>query len=218
MLKTTRATVLFAGALILGLIASPSCQRYAASGRPGATPAPGATAAPGATGTREAPAAASSIDGPEISRSFGDENGVLLLWPRIVGPGSPASSRALAGELQAWMHRFLQETFPDRAIEVRPEPERVCPQAGCRAPTVGILLLQEEDGCAVLALVSAPGRSPSQLLPWVGDVRVGQSSVPFRESPEAHVTVQDFAPCGEVMQRVEEGRPSLEPVLRSLVR
>ena len=98
--------------------------------------------------------------------------------------------------------------LPDRPVDVRPAPERVCPQAGCKAMTVGALLVHTGQACAVVALVSGPGRSAVHLLPWAGKVTLKQQTLPFREYPESHVTILDFQRCGALAEpmRVEEGR------------
>ncbi len=140
-----------------------------------------------------------------------------MFWPRIIPADERGDSRDLAAALQDRVRALLQETFPGRAIDVRPEPERVCPQAGCQAATVGILLLRDEQGCGVVGLVAQPGRSPALLVPLAGELQVANTSVAFREPPESSVKVKDFAPCGEVQSIVEQNLPALRAKLEEVI-
>jgi len=156
---------------------------------PGTT-APAGTAAPRGTAT---PAARG--DAPEISRSIGAQNGVVVFWPRIIPRDVADATRDLAKGLQARMRDLVARTLPGRPIDVRPEPERVCPRAGCTAMTVGVLLTRNQNGCAALALVSGPGTAPAKLVSWGGGIRLRSDTVPFREPPETQVTVTDYLGC-----------------------
>jgi hypothetical protein len=140
----------------------------------------------------------SKQDAPEISRSAGTEGGVVVLWPRIIPASAGAESHDVAAALQSHLVSLVQTALPGREIDVRPEPERVCRQAGCIAMSVGILLARSGDGCVAVALISRPGQSPARLVPWVGEVVLSQEEVPFREHPESVVTISDFARCDEV--------------------
>lgn len=157
-----------------------------------AEPAQPATAAPAAGGTA---APARTGDAPEISRSVGAEGGVVVFWPRVIPRAVADSTRDLAKGLQARMRQIASKTFPGRPIDVRPEPERVCPRAGCTAMTVGVLLTRNENGCVALALVSGPGTAPSKLVAWGGGIRLQNDTVAFREPPETQVTVTDYLVC-----------------------
>lgn len=154
-------------------------------------------AAPRAT---EQPAAASANDAPEISRSAGTAGGVVVLWPRIVQPrGAPppdASLRALAGRVQSELARIAKDS--GAAVDLRPEPERVCPRVGCQATRLGALVTRADHGCAVVAVVGRPGTSPARLVPWAGSVKLSASEVPFRSPPERVVHVEDYVPCDAV--------------------
>ena len=164
------------------------------------------------------PASAASEDAPQISRSRGAEGGVVLLWPRII-PGSAAGeSRALAAAVQARLRDMVEEALPGRAIDVRPDPERVCPQGGCEGLSVGALLLREDNGCAVVALIGGPGRAPTRMVPLAGRVRLHTPFVPFREPPESHVTITDFGPCSSLLDDFSAHRGEVEAALRALVR
>ena len=87
---------------------------------------------------------------------------------------------------------------------MRPEPERVCPRAGCRAVSVGALIIREGDGCLVVALIGRPGQYPLRLVPWVGEMRLKEEWVTFRETPESRVQIIDYAECGQVMSQLSE--------------
>lgn len=142
----------------------------------------------------------SSNDAPEISRSSGVAGGVVVLWPRIVltrqGASKPDdATRELAKSLQSRLADLVKSAVPGKNVDVRPEPERVCPRAGCNAATVGVLFAKAGEGCAAVALVSAPGKSPARLVPWLGAAKLSKDNVPFREQAEEAVRVTDFSRC-----------------------
>jgi hypothetical protein len=142
----------------------------------------------------------SSQDAPEISRSVGVAGGAVVLWPRVVltrqGPSKPDdATRELARGLQSRMADLVKSAAGGKNVDVRPEPERVCPRAGCTAASVGILFAKAGEGCAAVALVSAPGKSPARLVPWLGAAKFSKDIVPFREQAEEAVRVTDFSKC-----------------------
>lgn len=175
-------------------------------------------AAPALTRRPEPPAAAGQADGPEISRSRGVEGGVVILWPRIIPATEAEETRALATGVQARLRRIVADMLPGSEIDVRPEPERVCPQGGCEGISVGALLMREDGGCAVVALVGGPGRSPVRLVPLVGRIRLNGPFVPFREPPESKVTITDFGRCSSLLDELPEHRSDVEAAIRALVR
>lgn len=144
--------------------------------------------------------ASATTEGPEISRSVGAEGGVVILWPRIIPASNSRETHDLAAAVQEHLRALVAENYRGHPIDVRPEPERVCPMPGCKAMTVGALILHQEEGRAVLALVSGPGDSPATLVPWVGQVKLRDGRVPFRQPPENSVTVTDFAPHTSVLE------------------
>ena len=147
--------------------------------------------------------------GSRVSASRGAEGGVLVLWPRII-PASDASivtSAAIA--LQGRLRDLAMVALPGRSMDLRPAPERVCPMAGCKAVSVGVLLLHQEGGCAAVALVSRPGASPAALVPWSGKVTLKVQEAAFRSPPESLVTVNDFAPCGRLLANTTEAEKAI---------
>jgi len=164
-----------------------------------------ASAAP-APAPQGAPAQPSGeADAPEISRSVGAEGGIVLLWPRIVGERSrgaqpDAETRALAGRLQARLGELVGRALPNRPVDVRPEPERVCPRGGCKGASVGVLLARAgSGGCAAVALVSGPGPTAARLVPWIGRIELTANVVPFRAPPESAIEVQDYVRCAKLL-------------------
>jgi hypothetical protein len=142
-------------------------------------------------------------DAPEISRSVGSENGIVVLWPRIVlsrsGPTKPDDeTRAIAGRLQSRLAEIVRKGAGGKTVEVRPEPERVCPRSGCKAVSVGLVLARAGKGCAAAALISGPGTVPARVVPWLGGVTANQTSVPFRQPPEGAIDVRDYLTCAGV--------------------
>jgi hypothetical protein len=169
----------------------------------GAVPPPEQAAASGPGAGSVDPATLDTKDAPEISRSKGVAGGIVVLWPRIVmprnGPREPdAETRAVAGKLQARIAEIVRKAAPSVAIDVRPEPERVCPRSGCIARTIGVLLARASNGCAAVALVSPAGASAQQLVAWKGNIDVAQTSVPFRAPPEGAIQVQDYLRCAAI--------------------
>jgi hypothetical protein len=166
-----------------------------------------------------APAPTATGDAPEISRSAGEPGGVVVLWPRIVlprGQGAPdAETRALAGKVQARLAELARRTAPGKTVDVRPEPERVCPRQGCAAASLGILLARAGGGCSLFALVSRPGVSPARIVPWSpGRTTVSADTVPFREAPEKKVKVDDYAPCGKLPGDLASKDADVETAIR----
>lgn len=163
------------------------------------------------------PAYAASFDGTvdeRVSTSGGTEGGVVVLWPRVItrDTGDAAEASEIHAALQAIGGRL------GRPVDVRPEPQRVCPQAGCAAMSIGAVLLKSGTGCAVVATVAQPGTSPARLVPWAGDVELRATVVPFREPPEAQVRVLDFVPCSDLSTSLAAGEPAVEEAIRQEVR
>lgn len=173
-----------------------------------APPAQTAQAAP----SDDAPAGdAPTGDAPEISRSVGEEGGVVVFWPRVVSQAVGDHSlqrveplddetRALATAVQEELRALVERALPGQPIDVRPEPERVCPLAGCTAMTVGVVLARRDAGCAAIAVVSGPGQAEASLVPWAAAVRLDHDRVSFRAPPESEVTVTDFARCDSLVE------------------
>lgn len=153
-------------------------------------------------------------DGPEISRSLGKADGIVVLWPRTPEK-TPASVEQLA-RVQAALASVAESVREH--VDVRPAPERVCPRSkGCRAASITAVVAATDGGCGLVAMVSAPGKSAGTLLPWIGEFRLKDTSVPFRESPEARVSVLDFGMCEEFDVALGEGRDKLAAALRKVL-
>jgi hypothetical protein len=95
---------------------------------------------------------------------------------------------------------LVKGAAPGKNVDVRPEPERVCPRAGCNAATVGLLFAKAGEGCAAVALVSAPGKSPARLVPWLGAAKLSKDMVAFRELAEEAARVTDFSRCSTLAE------------------
>ena len=155
-------------------------------------------------------------DAPEISRSTGEPGEIIVFWPRVVPRTSDPAIQAIAGQAQQQMVAALKEAHPGVNLDIRPAPERVCPRAGCNAPTMGTLLVHQGQACVAVALLSGPGQSPAMLQPWAGAVTLKASSVPFREPPESQIQITDFARCSDVPQLMMQGRGQILPWLAGL--
>lgn len=179
------------------------------------TPAPAATPATPAAGAATLPSA-NSGDAPEISRSVGVRGGVVVFWPRVSPRTDDPATRAIAAAVQQRLQALAARALPGRAIDVRPEPERVCPRQGCEAMTVGASLFHtDRGGCVVVALVSGAGQSPQRLVPWVGAVDLRETVVPFREPPEMRIVSRDMARCGDVVSQLANGEEAVVAAIRA---
>ncbi len=204
---------------------APPAQPSAASGQAAAaqptTDGAGQPAQPGQPGPSGQGAASQNpllaepetLEEKHISRSLGEPGGILVFWPRIIPRDIVEQNHELAAALQRHTRTVVQRNLPGRSLDIRPEPERVCPQGGCKAPSIGILLSREQQGCLVLALISKPGESPTKIVPWAGDVRLKSDTVPFREYPEGQITVADYVPCTALLSTMDENE---EVVMRAL--
>src|SRR5262249_26564909 len=128
-------------AMLLGSLGTVSC-----GGAPSADPKVAAGPAPTMAPTSEAGLAAAhqGADAPEISRSAGVSGGVVVLWPRVPRDSGATSegNRKMAAGIQRRLTAIVQRALPGRSVDVRPEPERVCPRSGCTALAVGAVLLR----------------------------------------------------------------------------
>lgn len=150
---------------------------------------------------------------PEISKSRGEPGGIVLLYPRIIPSSERERLRVPAKALQDRLHTMLKEAYPDRPIDVRPEPERVCMKTGCLAASVGVLIAVKDDNCVAVAIVSDPGKSPQRLMPWAGLVTTALQ-VPFREPPESSLTIHEFVECDALPEATLEREERVKEALR----
>ncbi len=139
-----------------------------------------------------------------ISKSLGEAGGLLIFWPRIIPRDIVEQNHELAAALQRHTRTVVQRNLPGHSLDIRPEPERVCPQGGCKAPSIGILLSRKQQGCLVLALIAKPGESATKIVPWAGEVRLKADTVAFREYPEMQITVADYVPCTSLLSKMDE--------------
>lgn len=184
---------------------------------PGQPVNPGSPAATPATTPPPQPAA-ESLEERHVSKSAGAAGGVTLLWPRIIPRDIVDENRDLAAALQQRMKGIVEKHLPGRAIDFRPEPERVCPKTGCAGVSVGLLLSRQGQGCLVLALISQPGVSPTRIVPWVGKVQLRADTVGFREWPESQITVADYIPCSSLLTTMDSQEANVAAALQAAAR
>lgn len=152
-------------------------------------------------------------DDPRVSRSGGEEGGVVVLWPRVMGlPGDEVNL------LQTHLVDLARRVFPDREVDVRPDPERVCPRAGCATVSIGALLVTQDGNCSVVAVVGRPGPNELTLLRWSGDLTVRDREIPFREPPESHITIHESSPCAEMDRDLAVNDAAVEEAMRNAAR
>lgn len=156
-------------------------------------------------------------DAPEISTSRGPEDGLVILWPRVVPATDNPEVTALAGRVQAYLAEVAGRT--GRPLDVRPDPERVCPKhrGGCEAPTISAFIGHADGGCVVVGLIGGVGESGQDLLPWVGQVQVRSRHIDFRVRPEDSLRVTDFVPCSAAADALSEREDLVADALREAI-
>ncbi len=164
------------------------------------------------------PAPAGAKDGPHISRSVGQEGGAVVFWPRVIPKSDDPAIAQLAGALQQRLYEVTKKVVPANVVDLRPEPERVCPKAGCAAITVGVLLTAQGGGCTAVALVSGKGQAPIKLIPWAGKVTLAQTEVPFRDFPENQVTIRDSVPCPDLMAKLADKEGQVRAAIKAALK
>ena len=193
-----------------------SCAPTTGEAPPQPAPSLAATSAPPpAPRPTPAPPAAESLEERHVSKSPGVAGGVTILWPRIIPRDIVDENRDLGAALQQQMRVLVEKHLPGRAIDFRPEPERVCPKTGCTGVSVGLLLSRQGQGCLVLALVSRPGVSPTRIVPWVGKVQLRADTVGFREWPESQITVADYVPCNSLLTTMDAQEAAIADALKA---
>lgn len=145
-----------------------------------------------------------------VSSSAGEEGGVVVFWPRIMG-----FAGAEAALLQERLVAIARRVDPDGPIDVRPEPQRVCPRGGCEAPSLGVLLVVQDGTCATVAIIGRPHDGDLSLVRWTGDLTVRDAQVPFREPPESHITLHDRTPCADLATELAAHEAEVEAALRA---
>jgi hypothetical protein len=152
----------------------------------------------------------------------GEPGGFVVLYPRLVLPRSAAGQvpdselKSIAAQLQQRLVEIAKRARPNAKIDVRPEPERVCPRSGCKAASLGAVVTRAGAGCAAVALVSAPGTSPQRLVPWAAQMQLKQPTVPFREPPERAVGVSDYVRCGNLVKDAAAQDAAVEKAVKEL--
>jgi hypothetical protein len=176
-----------------------------------ATPTQSADAPPAAT----AEADTRPIEEAFVSQSGGEPGGLVVFWPRVIPRSEAPEVSQLAGQVQAKLVELAEQTFPERSLDVRPEPERVCPRGGCPAATFGVLLVHKGEKCAAVALTSAGETATNDLAVWAGDVRLKLERVAFREYPENHVAISGYVPCDQLVQAMTDNDEAIVAALRA---
>ncbi len=171
---------------------------------------PGPTPGVGAGGSND-----SRFLGPEISHSKGVAGGVVVLWPRIIPATIAEENTQIAAQLQAKMKSVVERALPGRAIDMRPKPERVCPKAGCDAMSINVLFTRNSTACAAIAIINAPGTSPTKLMPWGGTVELKSDTIQFRDMPENFVKIKDYQPCDQLIASMAEADQFIEAAIRA---
>jgi hypothetical protein len=141
--------------------------------------------------------------GPEVSHSRGRNDGVVVLWPRLVPETEDPVIVDLARRLQQRVADTAAASVDARRIDLRPAPERVCPRAGCKTTSITLMLGHQDGGCALIGLVGPAGPEPQRLVPLAGKFQMGEPYLPFRSPPEGQVIVTEFVACAELEQLLD---------------
>src|SRR5439155_13551509 len=124
----------------------------------------------------------------------------------------------LAARVQSKLAAVAGRAVPGAPLDVRPEPERVCPKPnGCTAAAIGAMVTRNGKGCAVIALVSGAGPSPQRIVAWAGGIKADALTVPFRDPPEPHVKVLDYASCDKLDDEMNAHEADLAAAIRAAV-
>lgn len=173
----------------------------------------------GAAPTGAAPTTGPAVGGgsdPRVSRSAGEAGGVVVLWPRIIPSDQADAMSTTAGLVQDRLKAIAEKTLPGRKLDVRPQPERTCPQQGCAAVALGVLIVRQGDGCAAVGFVMPPGTSESTtLVPWFGGLSLKRSAIPFRAHPESEVVVSDYGRCNDLPASLAEHEEAVAKALKA---
>lgn len=154
---------------------------------------------------------------PEISHSKGQAGGIVVLFPRII-PGTIADANAaLAAQVQQKVKAVAEKALPGKPIDVRPRPERVCPKTGCDAMSINVLFSRNGDtnACVAVAMINAPGTSPTKLIPWGGLVNLKSDTIQFRDMPESFVQIKDYVPCDQLITQMAAQDSFIEAAIRA---
>lgn len=210
---TLRAAALLAAALIASLFLARAA--LADQGAP-TGPINPTVIAPGGQPTNPGNAnpKATPIVVPTVSTAAGAAGGIVVLWPRVIPADAADRLDPVAIDAQARLSGLVAATLPGRPIELRPKPERSCPQGGCNGLSVGVLIANVQEGCAAVALIGQPGQTPRRLIPWAGRIERKAMSVPFRDPPESQITVTEFVPCAQLGAALEKGKDAVAEAIR----
>lgn len=152
---------------------------------------------------------------PEISHSKGQAGGIVVLFPRVIPGAELEANAALAAQVQQKVKEVAARALPGHPIDVRPKPERVCPKAGCDAMSINILFNKNSNSCVAVALINAPGTSPTKLIPWGGLVELKSDTIQFRDMPENFVKIKDYVPCDQLVAQMAAQDSFIEAAIRA---
>ena len=150
-------------------------------------------------------------DDDRVSTSAGEEGGIVVMWPRVMGFSGEESAL-----LQQRLVAIARRVAPNGPIDIRPEPQRVCPRGGCNAPSLGVLLVVQDGTCATVAIIGRPRDGNLTLVPWTGDLDISDRNIPFREPPESHVVLHDRTSCADLATELGAHEAEVEAALRQV--
>ena len=155
---------------------------------------------------------------PQVSRSRGHKGGLIVLFPMVFPKTDDPAAHAVAARVQARLAELAKRAGGARGVDVRPDPETVCPpKGGCEATSVSAVIVMKGTTCAVAGLFAGPKGSPAHLLPWSGKIDFANEIVAVGESPESHVKVKDFVPCDALIVKRENEEAGLARYIAGLM-
>ena len=155
-------------------------------------------------GLLASPTSLADSEADAVSRHRGKKGGVTVLWPRVVPQTEDPQILAIAETLQGRLDGMAQASVDPKRVVVRPDPERVCPRAGCRSVSLGAVLGHQDGGCFAVGLVGLAEGGAVQLVPWGGRIKVRAPTQPFRKPPESSIAVTEFVPCDRLIESLSD--------------
>ena len=143
---------------------------------------------------------------------------LTVLWPRIIPSAQAEATAQLAKDAQVQVALAAKRALPEREHEFKPKGERSCPEQGCPAGSVGVLIIRDGEACAAVALVGVEGRGHVRLAAWAGTIELKKYEVEFREPPESSVRVRDFIKCSELVAAMEKPNVDVERAMVDMLR
>jgi hypothetical protein len=74
---------------------------------------------------------------------------------------------------------------------------------------------RNSNSCVAVALINAPGTSPTKLIAWGGLVELKSDTIQFRDMPENFVKIKDYVPCDQLITQMAAQDSFIEAAIRA---